>query len=108
MGAPSADDEADTGNESPAVSRIAGANRAAELAAAADEVDNFQAVSIFEQCFGPAVARDDVVVEFDGYAVGLHGERFDQGCECELGRRGVREGPGFSVNVQIHRREGSP
>jgi len=45
--------------------------------AAADEVDDFQAVSIFEQRFRPAVAGDDVTVEFHRDAVGLHFQRLD-------------------------------
>ncbi len=71
--------------------------------AAADEVDYFQAVAIFQDGLRPAVARGDFAVEFDGDAVGLHVERFDQSYEGELGwRRGVWEGAGFSVDVEIH------
>ena len=50
-----------------------------QLAAAADEVDYFEAVAVFEMGFGPAVAGDDVAVEFDGYAIGLHGEGIRSG-----------------------------
>jgi hypothetical protein len=71
--------------------------------AAAYEVDDFEAVAVFQQGFGPAVAGDDGAVEFDGDAVGLHGEGFDQGCEGEWGgRRGVWEGAGFVVDVEVH------
>jgi hypothetical protein len=58
------------------------------FAAAADEVDDFQAVAVFQQRLRPTVTRHDGVVEFDGHAVGLHVERFDQGYEGKTDGRG--------------------
>ena len=55
--------------------------------AAADEVDDFQSVAIFKHSAGPAVAGSDFEIEFDGDAVGLHVQGFDQGSEGELGGR---------------------
>jgi hypothetical protein len=66
-------------------------------------MDYFQSVAVVQQRFGPAVAGDDVAVEFDGDAIGLHAERFDQGCEGELGARRIREGAGFAIDMKIHR-----
>jgi hypothetical protein len=71
--------------------------------AAADEVDDFEAVAVFEMSLQPAVAGDDVAVEFNRYAVGLHGEGFDQGCEGEVGcESAIGEAAFFSVDVKIH------
>jgi hypothetical protein len=71
--------------------------------AAADEVDDFQAVAVFEDSLRPAVARGDFAVEFDGDAVGFHGEGFDQSRQGELGgrRRGFKIAL-FSIDVQFH------
>jgi hypothetical protein len=46
--------------------------------AAADEVNDFQSISIFENDLGPAIARGDFAVKLNGDAVGLHTQRFDQ------------------------------
>jgi len=72
-------------------------------AAAAYEVDDFEAVAVFELRFGPALSRDDVAVEFDRDAVGLHVEGFDQDCEREetAALRGG-EGAFFSIDLQFH------
>jgi hypothetical protein len=76
---------------------------ASAVTAAPDEVDYFEVVAVFEMSLRPAVAGDDVAVQFDGYAVGLHFQGLDQGYEGEAGaRRGVGEGAGFSVDVKIH------
>ena len=45
---------------------------------AADEMDDFQAVSVVQWSLRPLVAGDDLAVEFDGYAVGLHAESGDE------------------------------
>ena len=45
---------------------------------AAYEVDYFQAVSVVQRSLRPLVAGDDFPVQFDGYAVGLHAEGFDE------------------------------
>ena len=72
-------------------------------AAAADEVDDFEAVAVFEDGLRPTVAGGDFAVEFNGDAVGLHVEGCDEEREGELcGRRGFREGAFFSVDVQFH------
>lgn len=70
-------------------------------ATAAHEVDDFQVVSIFQRRFRPAVAGDDVAVEFYSYAVGLHGEGLDQRRERE-GGCGIGKGARFTVDVQGH------
>jgi hypothetical protein len=76
---------------------------ASAVTAAPDEVDYFEVVAVFEMSLRPAVAGDDVAVQFDGYAVRLHGEGFDQGCEGEVGGESwIGEGAGFSVDVKIH------
>ena len=63
--------------------------------AAAYEVDDFQFVSVVERGLGPLIAGDDVAVEFDGEAIGLHAEGLDQGGQgCGLG--GLR----FAVDGQ--------
>jgi hypothetical protein len=72
---------------------------------AAYEVDDFQAVTVLQDGLRPAVTGDDVAVEFDGDAVGLHVEGFDQSGEGERGwRRGIWEGAGFAVDLQVHSR----
>jgi hypothetical protein len=45
---------------------------------AADEVDDFQTVSVVQWSLRPLVAGDDFAVQFDGYAVGLHAETCDE------------------------------
>jgi hypothetical protein len=68
-------------------------------------VDYFELVTIFEGGLRPTIAGGNFAVEFDGYAVGLHVEGLDQSGEGERGwRRGVWEGAGFTVNVQVHGR----
>jgi hypothetical protein len=46
--------------------------------AAADEVDDLQAVFIVKFGGTPALAREDVEIQFDGDAVVLHAEVFDE------------------------------
>jgi len=41
---------------------------------AADEVDDFQTVSVVQWSLRPLVAGHDLAVQFDGYAVWLHAE----------------------------------
>jgi hypothetical protein len=62
-----------------------------------DEVDDFEAVSVFQICCGPEIAGDDVAIELYGDAVGLHTEAFDQCCQGE-GSRGVVEGAIFAID----------
>ena len=51
------------------------------FAAAADEVDDFEAVAVRQIGVGPAVARDDVAIALNGDAVGFHAELLDEGGE---------------------------
>ena len=68
-------------------------------AAAADEMDDLEAVAFAEKGGGPALAGDNVAVEFDGNAVRLHAELFDQGGQGE-GAGGKL--PLFAINEQTH------
>jgi hypothetical protein len=77
--------------------------KGASRQSAADEVDDFEAVAVFERDLGPAVAGGNIAIELDGDAVGLHVEGFNQGGKCEFGGgHGVREGALFSVDVKVH------
>ena len=49
--------------------------------AATDEVNDFQPVPFPEGRLGPQLARDDVVIEFDGDAILLHAQLLYQGGE---------------------------
>jgi len=49
-----------------------------EKRSAADEVNDFEAVSIVQWSLRPLLARDDFAVQFDGYAVRLHAEARDE------------------------------
>ena len=71
--------------------------------AAAYEVDDYQAVAVFQWRLGPAVTGDYFAVEFYGYAIGLHVQGFDQGGEGK-GTLDGRCGGGvlFSIDVQFH------
>jgi hypothetical protein len=68
-------------------------------ASAAYEVDDLEFVAIIEVGLGPAVAGDDVAIQFDGNAVGLHGEGFYQ--SGKSGNRGI-EGSFFTVDSEFH------
>ena len=68
---------------------------------AAYEVDDLQVVALFQSDFGPAIAGHDFAVQFDGYAVGFHAQRFDQGGEGRCGRW-VREVSRLAVDVEVH------
>src|SRR5215469_4410229 len=68
------------------------------LQAAAHEVDDFHAVTIIENCFGPAVARYDVAIQFDRHAVGLDSKGFDQVGNSE----GRFEAALVTVDVEFH------
>jgi hypothetical protein len=41
-------------------------------------MDDFEAVSVVQWSLRPLVAGDDFAVQFDGHAVGLHAEGFDE------------------------------
>ena len=66
---------------------------------ATDEVDEFKFVAIVEAGVGPTVAGNNVTIEFDGDAVGFHGECFHQ--SGESGNRKI-EGSFFSVDLEFH------
>jgi hypothetical protein len=70
---------------------------------AADELDDFQAVAVFDYGLRPTITRHDFAVEFHSDAVGLHIKGFDQRRECELSVRfGIRKGALFSVDMDFH------
>ena len=66
---------------------------------AAHEVDDLEFVAIVQSSVRPAIARDDVAIQFDGDAVGFHGEGFYQ--SGESGNRRI-EGSFFSVDLEFH------
>src|ERR1039458_6109629 len=72
-----------------------GSQRNPEWTAAADEVDDFEAVAIFQDGLRPAFAGGDFTVEFDGYAVGFHAQGFDEGGQRKS-ERDVWKGVSFS------------
>lgn len=66
--------------------------------AAADEVDDLEAVAVFERRLRPGGAGDYLKIEFDGDTVGLGAEFFDERCEGR-GRGGAElavEGDGHA------------
>jgi len=67
--------------------------------ASADEMDDLEAVAFAEKRGGPAVAGDNVAVEFDGNAVRLHPELFDQGGQSEAVGGKL---PLFAIDKQTH------
>jgi hypothetical protein len=67
--------------------------------AAADEMDDLEAVAFGEERGGPAVAGDNVAVEFDGNAVRLHAELFDQRRQGEAAGGKL---PLFAIDEQTH------
>ena len=64
---------------------------------AADEVDDFEAVSVVQWSLRPLVARHDFAVQFDGYTVGLHAEMLDERAQGFGGR-----GLGLAIDGQLH------
>ncbi len=68
-------------------------------------MDDFEAITVFQLGFGPAVAGDDVAIEFYGDAVGLHAEILDQGGEGS--RRWKIEIPLIAVDEEFHGSSGS-
>src|SRR5579863_1205673 len=69
--------------------------------AAADEVDDFEAVTFVERSFRPAVARHDVAIQLNSHAVRLHAEGFDQRRQGE-GRLSFAESAFVPVEVKFH------
>lgn len=70
--------------------------------AAADEVNDFQPVAVFELGFEPAIAGNDVAIQFHGHAVGLHAEEF---YECSQGEGSGGKVTLFSIDVKFHKAE---
>src|SRR6266576_547074 len=89
------------GPEGPLFHVISGArgDRIRAEGSAADELNHLEFVSVVEDGLGPTVAGDDVTIEFDGDAVGFHGEGFYQ--SGESGNRRI-EGYFFSVDLEFH------
>jgi len=58
-------------------------------------------IAFVERRVGPAIARDDVAIEFDGDAVRLHAEVIDECGESEWGRN-AREVSIFAVDAEFH------
>ena len=52
---------------------------------ATDEVNDLEAIPRVETSSSPAIARNDVMVQFDCYAIGFHSELLNQGGESERG-----------------------
>jgi hypothetical protein len=73
------------------------------ILAATDEVDYFQAVAFGELSLGPLAAGDDVAVQFDGYSIRFHAERFHQRRQRKFSAAWVGgEDAFFSIDVQLH------
>ena len=73
------------------------------LTPAADEVDDFQTVAVFEDDLRPVIAGGDFAVKFDRYSIGFHPQGFEQGCERkEVGGLGIEDGTRFAVDVKDH------
>jgi hypothetical protein len=68
------------------------------MQAAANEVHDLQLISFVQPRLRPAIARDDLAIQFDGYTVGFHPKLFHERAQ---GSRG--SGTGFAINGQIHR-----
>ena len=77
------------------------AGKALLHSAAADEVDDFQLISFVECGLGPAIARNNVAIQFYGHAVGLHAESFHKRGEGK-GRRSVGEVALFPIDLKFH------
>jgi len=68
------------------------------LVPAPDEVDDLQAIGVGELGLRPAIAGDDVAVQFYGDAVGFHAELFNERGEGEWAVEVAR----VSVDVEEH------
>jgi hypothetical protein len=93
---------ADLGGEvTRGVPRIAceGGTPALQRPSAAYEVDDFQLIAFRQLGFGPLLARDDISVQLDGYAVLFHAQLFNQ-----LGQGSGGEVLFLAVDNQLHLR----
>ncbi len=68
---------------------------------AADEVNDFEAVTFAQFGGGPTIARNDVAIEFDRNAVGFHAKIFNESCQRER-LDGLAEHTLFTVDLQLH------
>ena len=68
------------------------------VAPAADEMDYLQAVAFGKLGLWPLLARDDVVVKFDGDSIGFHSHVFDERREGQ-GRVKIA---GFTIDFDFH------
>ncbi len=75
------------------------ANRETLLLPAADEMDDFQAVSILEHGFQPAAARYDIEVQLNRHPLGFHRHLLHQSRQ----RKPVRKIFFFAVNSQLQK-----
>jgi hypothetical protein len=64
-------------------------------------MDDLQAVAFMKMSLGPAVARDDFAIEFDGDAVGFHSKDLHEGGEGERNGR-LGECTFVAVDVKFH------
>ena len=67
------------------------------------EMDDLKFVSIVEFSCWPGRTRNDVVIEFDGDAIGLHAEMIDKRGETQA----VRKGLCVAVDRELHQRNSS-
>ena len=68
------------------------------LLSAADKVHDLKPIAVFERCVAPLRARHDLAIEFDGNAVALHAQLFDQLRQ----RQGIGKALFFAVDQQVH------
>src|SRR5579862_6108124 len=77
--------------------------RAFSCAAAADEMNDLQAIAFFESRAAPAIARNDGAVQFNRNAIGFHPQSFNQRGKGKRSRGSLfRERAFFSVDAQPH------
>jgi hypothetical protein len=69
------------------------------LRTTADKVDEFESVSLMEAGVCPAVSGNNVAIQFNGDAIGLHAERFD---ESGQGQNLGIESSFLSIDVEFH------
>ena len=65
---------------------------------AADKVHYLQAVAVAQLGGGPGIAAHNDVVQFDGHAVGLDAQLFDQRSQ----RQAVAEAAFFAIDHEFH------
>jgi len=68
------------------------------LSSPADKVDNLQLVAFHQLDAGPAIAGNNIAVEFYGQPIGLHSQLIDEGCQSD--RRLYRLG--LAIDDELH------